>query len=64
MVKAIRLMKIKEILNERGVVDIPTLSALTGVSKVTIRSDLITLENEGFLYRTYGGATLQRTSAP
>lgn len=64
MVKAIRLMKIKEILNERGVVDIPTLSALTGVSKVTIRSDLITLENEGFLYRTYGGATLQRTSVP
>lgn len=64
MVKALRLMKIKEILNERGVVDIPTLSALTGVSKVTIRSDLITLENEGFLYRTYGGATLHQISAP
>lgn len=64
MVKALRLMKIKEILTERGVVDIPTLSALTGVSKVTIRSDLITLENEGFLYRTYGGAALQQVSAP
>lgn len=58
MVKALRLIKIKEVLTARGAVDVQTLGTLTGVSKVTIRSDLITLENEGFLHRTHGGATL------
>ncbi|MBC8536402.1 DeoR/GlpR family DNA-binding transcription regulator [Feifania hominis] len=60
MAKALRLMKIKELLTERGAIDTQTLCALTGVSKVTIRSDLIHLEEEGFLHRTYGGAVLRK----
>ncbi|WP_066646625.1 DeoR/GlpR family DNA-binding transcription regulator [Christensenella timonensis] len=58
MFKAARLAKIKEVLLDRGQVDVSTLSALLNVSDVTIRSDLEQLEKEKFVYRTYGGAVL------
>lgn len=58
MFKAARLSKIKEIILDRGQVDVNTLSALLKVSDVTIRSDLEQLEQEKFIYRTYGGAVL------
>ncbi len=58
MFKAARLAKIKEVILDRGQVDVSTLSALLNVSDVTIRSDLELLEKEKFIYRTYGGAVL------
>lgn len=58
MFKAARLAKIKEIILDRGQVDVNTLVSLFGVSVVTIRSDLEQLENENFIFRTHGGAVL------
>ncbi|MEA4853422.1 MAG: DeoR/GlpR family DNA-binding transcription regulator [Christensenella sp.] len=58
MFKAARLAKIKEVILDRGQVDVGTLSSLLNVSDVTIRSDLEQLEKEKFIYRTYGGAVL------
>lgn len=58
MFKAARLTKIKEVILDRGQVDVNTLSSLLNVSDVTIRSDLEQLEKEQFIYRTHGGAVL------
>ena len=63
MVKALRLMKIKELLKANGIIDTQTLSDLSDVSKVTIRSDLMQLEKEGFLIRTHGGAILREPAS-
>lgn len=41
---------------EQPQVTVKELSALLGVSEVTIRKDLSALENEGILKRTHGGA--------
>ena len=49
MFKAERQAKIKELLREKKRVDVQSLSSLFGVSVVTIRSDLETLERTGFL---------------
>ena len=51
MFKAARLAKIKEIILDRGQVDVNTLVSLFGVSVVTIRSDLAALEKDGYLKR-------------
>lgn len=59
MFKAARIIKIKEIITNRTQVDVQTLSEILGVSNVTIRSDLEQLEQEGFIYRTHGGAILR-----
>lgn len=58
MLKATRLAKIKEIILDRGQVDVNSLVSLFGVSVVTIRNDLETLEKENFIHRTHGGAIL------
>ncbi len=58
MFKAARLARIKEIILDRGQVDVNTLSVMLNVSDVTIRSDLEQLEQEKYIYRTYGGAVL------
>ncbi len=63
MFKAARISKIKEILANRNQVDVQTLSNILGVSNVTIRSDLEKLEQEGFIYRTHGGATLREAAS-
>lgn len=49
---------ILEQLKRHGRVSVKTLSETLHVSTVTIRHDLRTLEEEGFLERTYGGAVL------
>ncbi len=49
---------IKEYLIENNQVAVVKLSTLLGVSEVTIRKDLESLENEGFLERIHGGAVL------
>lgn len=64
MFKAARIMKIKEIIANRTQVDVQTLSDILGVSNVTIRSDLEQLEQDGFIYRTHGGAILRETAVP
>lgn len=61
MFKAARLATIKEILIDRNQVDVHTLSSLLDVSSVTIRNDLETLEKQGYLRRTHGGAILNDT---
>lgn len=53
-----RLEKIKNILLAKKNVSVTTLKELLPVSDVTIRKDLATLEEEGFLIKTRGGATL------
>ena len=58
MFKAARLTKIKEVILDRGQVDVNTLSSLLNVSDVTVRSDLEQLEKEKFIHRTHGGAVL------
>ncbi|MCR4425453.1 MAG: DeoR/GlpR family DNA-binding transcription regulator [Firmicutes bacterium] len=48
--------KILSILEKQLKVTVPELSRIFGVSEVTIRKDLKTLENAGTLKRTHGGA--------
>jgi len=58
MFKVARLAKIKEIILDRGQIDVNTLSSLLNVSDVTIRSDLEELEKDKFIQRSHGGAVL------
>ncbi len=51
-----RYRRIQEVLRERQVVRVSTLSELLGVSEVTVRRDLEALERKGVLERTHGGA--------
>jgi DeoR family fructose operon transcriptional repressor len=51
-----RHRRIEELLREHRVVRVSSLSELLGVSEVTIRRDLETLEARGVLERTHGGA--------
>jgi DeoR family fructose operon transcriptional repressor len=51
-----RHRRIQELLRERQVVRVSTLSGILGVSEVTIRRDLEGLEQRGLLERTHGGA--------
>jgi DeoR family transcriptional regulator, fructose operon transcriptional repressor len=53
-----RLYKIKEILGEKEAIRITDLTDELGVSVMTIRRDLETLEKRGVLERTHGGAVL------
>jgi DeoR family transcriptional regulator, fructose operon transcriptional repressor len=53
-----RHRRIEGLLRERRVVRVSTLSELMGVSEVTIRRDLESLERRGLLERTHGGAVL------
>lgn len=59
MYAAERLAKIKRIIREKKRIDVATLSKLLAVSEVTIRRDLLKLEKEGYIVKTYGGAVLQ-----
>lgn len=51
-----RHRRIQELLRERQVVRVSSLSEMMGVSEVTIRRDLEDLEGRGLLERTHGGA--------
>lgn len=59
MLSVTRKSKIKEILSEKKSVIVSELSKSFSVTEETIRRDLKTLEDEGFLIRTYGGAFIQ-----
>ncbi|MBU8912882.1 MAG: DeoR/GlpR family DNA-binding transcription regulator [Spirochaetales bacterium] len=51
-----RQQRILEIADEHGVVRVNELSKLFDVSVMTIRRDLVTLEEQGLLRRSHGGA--------
>lgn len=51
-----RRKKIKEIFQDQRQIEVSNLSGMLGVSEVTVRRDLESLEKEGFLTRIYGGA--------
>lgn len=56
-----RREQILQLLVKQGGVQVSELAALTGVSAVTIRTDLAQLEAQGLATRNHGGATLVRT---
>jgi DeoR/GlpR family transcriptional regulator of sugar metabolism len=62
MFKAERKRRIKEIIFDRKQVEVATLSTLLNVSDATIRNDFEELEQEGFITRYHGGATLNSIS--
>ena len=51
-----RKKEILRILTQKESVDVEELTRIFGVSKVTVRSDLDSLEAKGLLIRTHGGA--------
>jgi len=55
-----RRHRIVELLREHGKVTVEALAARFATSAVTIRTDLATLEADGALERTHGGALLRR----
>jgi DeoR family transcriptional regulator, fructose operon transcriptional repressor len=56
LLPAVRRRRILEILERRGASRVSVLSEELGVSDVTIRRDLTTLEERGLVERTHGGA--------
>jgi DeoR family transcriptional regulator of aga operon len=56
-----RRAAILQALTQHGSVQVNELVEQLGVSAVTIRSDLSTLESQGLATRSHGGATLTRT---
>ena len=61
MLAAERQNRIREILLEYMHVDVSSLCTLLRVSPATVRRDLDSLEKEGFLLKTYGGAVLSES---
>jgi DeoR/GlpR family transcriptional regulator of sugar metabolism len=62
MIPAERRARIVDALESQRAVKVATLSEALGVSEITIRRDLMSLEREGLLARTYGGAVLKKRS--
>ncbi len=60
MIPAERRARIVTALRAQRAVKVSTLSEALGVSEITIRRDLMQLEQEGVLARTYGGAVLRQ----
>lgn len=58
LLPAERRRRIVDLLRERGAVRATDLVEDLGVSEVTVRRDLASLERRGLLERTYGGAVL------
>lgn len=59
MLAVTRKAKIKDVILEKKSVIVSELAKDFSVTEETIRRDLKTLEDEGFLIRTYGGAFIQ-----
>ena len=60
MLPAERRARIVSALKDQRAVRVPALSEDLGVSEITIRRDLLLLEQEGVLDRTYGGAVTKK----
>ena len=63
MLPAERRARIVAALEDQQAVRVPALSEDLGVSEITIRRDLLLLEREGVLERTYGGAVDPKADA-
>lgn len=59
MLAITRKSKIKELVLEKKSVTVSELAKMFSITEETIRHDLKTLEDEGVLTRTYGGAYIQ-----
>ncbi|MBI4585852.1 MAG: DeoR/GlpR transcriptional regulator [Planctomycetes bacterium] len=57
-----RQERITELVREKGFIRNSELSGLLGVSEVTIRQDLKTLESNGVVRKTFGGAVIDSKS--
>jgi DeoR family fructose operon transcriptional repressor len=57
-----RRREILRILQKEGYVEVTDLAEVFAVSLATVRRDLLTLENEGLLVRTHGGAVSNSAS--
>lgn len=57
MIKAERFNKILSLVNSNGIVKVGELNSLLNVTEMTIRRDLLELEQQGKLKRVHGGAT-------
>lgn len=57
-----RRNKIEQMINENGSVLVVDLAKMFDVTTETIRGDLLKLEKQGVLVRTYGGATLAESN--
>lgn len=64
MSRSSRIKEIRNYLTEKGQASVAELCDLYKVSSVTMRNDLTKLEEEGFLYRTHGGAVLRDSAIP
>lgn len=62
MIQAERIGTILDLLNQQGSVSVDDLATRLNVSPMTIRRDLDTLDQEGFLTRCHGGAVLRQGS--
>jgi DeoR/GlpR family transcriptional regulator of sugar metabolism len=60
LLPAERHMRIRHLLRERLTIRVAELSEMMGVSEMTIRRDLETLERQGLIERTYGGAVYRQ----
>lgn len=54
-----RQKQIIDKIDEAGYLSVQDLSSFLNVSLVTIRKDLTLLEEQGYLFRTHGGASKQ-----
>lgn len=64
MIKEERLDRLADYINSRHYASIDELINLLGVSKATVRRDLIELQNAGLISLTRGGATLLKPDTP
>lgn len=63
MFKNHRLEVIKRIIEEKKFIEVSSLSEILGVSEVTVRRDLNTLEDAGIIVRSFGGASLKEADS-
>jgi DeoR family fructose operon transcriptional repressor len=59
-----RRAKEAKLLSVQGFMSLAELAQVVGVSESTVRRDLETLEKEGFVKRTYGGAVFVKDTTP
>jgi DeoR/GlpR family transcriptional regulator of sugar metabolism len=59
-----RQLKIREMLEAQGFVDLATLCEALDTSESTVRRDLVALQDEGVLRRVHGGAMAVRSLGP
>ena len=58
---ASRQSEVMQMLVQQGVVSVPELAAKLAVSEMTIRRDLMEMEQKGSVCRTHGGAVLPQS---